>query len=280
MGETNMARIRTVKPDLFKHEDLFEAEIETGLPLRLAFIGLFTCCDREGRFKWRPRVLKLDVLPHDTVDFSRVLHALATRGFLVHYKVDGEEYGAIPTFLRHQTINNKETASVIPSPPKEALKNKDNSTREPRVNDATATREPRVDDASRGEGKGREGKGREGSSSAREPVTGKHRAIALTLLDRGKASISGWERKFLEDLCGKPSISAKMQATLDTIASKVGVNSDAIMAEWRNRLDVARRLRQWDAKWGAMPNSIGCVVPDEILQPGDGNGWTEWRAAS
>lgn len=118
------------------------------------------------------------------------------------------------------------------------------------------------------------------SSSAREPVTGKHRAIALTLLDRGKASISGWERKFLEDLCGKPSISAKMQATLDTIASKVGVNSDAIMAEWRNRLDVARRLRQWDAKWGAMPNSIGCVVPDEILQPGDGNGWTEWRAAS
>jgi hypothetical protein len=46
-----MGRIRTVKPELFQHGDLFDAEVESGFPLRLAFIGLFTCCDREGRFK-------------------------------------------------------------------------------------------------------------------------------------------------------------------------------------------------------------------------------------
>ena len=101
-----MARIRTVKPELFKHEELFELEEQTGLPIRIAFVGLFTCCDREGRFKWRPRALKLDVLPYDMVDFSRVLDALTTRGFVVKYEVDGEVFGEIPSFKRHQTINN------------------------------------------------------------------------------------------------------------------------------------------------------------------------------
>jgi hypothetical protein len=71
-----MARIRTVKPELFRHDSLFEAEQECQLPLRLAFIGLFTCCDREGRFRWRLRQLKLDVLPYDSIDF---FHACSTR---------------------------------------------------------------------------------------------------------------------------------------------------------------------------------------------------------
>jgi hypothetical protein len=90
-----LARIRTIKPEFFRHADLYEAEKETGLPLRLAFAGLWTAADREGRFKWRPRELKLDCLPHDDVDFSRVLDALTTRGWLVRYAVDGVEYGAI-----------------------------------------------------------------------------------------------------------------------------------------------------------------------------------------
>jgi hypothetical protein len=30
-----MSRIRTIKPDFFTHEDLFDAEQESGLPLRL-----------------------------------------------------------------------------------------------------------------------------------------------------------------------------------------------------------------------------------------------------
>lgn len=149
-----MARIRTVKPELFKHEELFELEEETGLPIRIAFVGLFTCCDREGRFKWRPRALKLDVLPYDMIDFSRVLDALTTRGFVVKYEVNGEAFGEIPSFKRHQTINNKEGASEIPAPPeKTSTYNKDS-----REGDATGTREPREGHATQGEGKGKEGK--------------------------------------------------------------------------------------------------------------------------
>jgi hypothetical protein len=112
-----MARIRTVKPELFRHEALFEAELETKLPLRISFIALFTVCDREGRFRWRPRQLKLDCLPYDEIDFSRVLYALATREFVVPYEVSGVKYGVIPSFTRHQVINNRESESVLPDIP-------------------------------------------------------------------------------------------------------------------------------------------------------------------
>ena len=114
-----MSRIRTVKPELFKHEDLFDAEQNSKLPLRLAFIGLFTVADCEGRFKWRPRTLKLDVLPHDFIDFAAVLNALERTGFLERYEVDGEAYGLIPSFTRHQIFQTKEQTrgSQFPPPP-------------------------------------------------------------------------------------------------------------------------------------------------------------------
>lgn len=132
-------RIRTVKPEFFTHDVLFDAEQETGLPLRLAFIGLWTCCDREGRFEWKPRPLKTYIMPYDDVDFPRVLDALATRGFVVGYACGGKKYGKIPTWKRHQVVNNRESPSDIPDIP-EVIDIDDESTRQPRVMDASATR--------------------------------------------------------------------------------------------------------------------------------------------
>jgi hypothetical protein len=153
-----MARIRTIKPGFFKHSALFDAEKETGLPLRLGYAGLWVCCDREGRFKWRPRELKLDALPFDDCDFSRVLDALASRGFLVKYESAGEVYGHIPTWRKHQFINNREAASEIPEPP--SIQSIDASiTRHCRVDHASDTR---LEGKEIGEGdKGREGDARE-----------------------------------------------------------------------------------------------------------------------
>lgn len=150
-----MGRIRTVKPELLKHEGLFELELETGLPIRIAFVGLFTICDREGRFKWRPRAIKLDVLPYDDCDFSRVLDALATRDFVRKYACGTEEFGFIPTFNKHQVINNRESDSDLPEPTESSYISM-SLTREARVDDAIVT--PLVHDQV--EGKGREGKGK------------------------------------------------------------------------------------------------------------------------
>jgi hypothetical protein len=109
-----MGRIRTVKPELFTHEGLFEAEDRCQLPLRLVFIGLFTCCDRAGRFRWQPRRLKLDILPYDSVDMAAILDGLAEAGFIIAYKVKEVVYGYIPTWSTHQRPNNKESKSQLP----------------------------------------------------------------------------------------------------------------------------------------------------------------------
>lgn len=152
-----MARIRTVKPELFRHDGLFELEAETDLPIRLTWCALPTVCDREGRFKWKPRQLKLDILPYDDIDFSRVLDALLSRGFIMKYQHDGKDYGWIPTFKTHQVINNRESASTLPSP-----EESEDITREQRVNDAS----PTPLDSTQGEGKGK-GKGREGEKEGK-----------------------------------------------------------------------------------------------------------------
>ena len=145
--DLSMARIRTVKPELFRHEDLYVAEKRTCLPLRLSFIGLFTVADREGRFKWRPNEIKLDVLPFDEgVDFSRVMDALVEHGFIVRYEVDGREYGCIPTFTEHQRINSHEADSTLPAP----------QCTEMHMHARALTPNAHV------EGKGKEGKGKEG----------------------------------------------------------------------------------------------------------------------
>jgi hypothetical protein len=143
-----MARIRTIKPEFFRHEDLFAAEKESGLPLRLVFAGLWTACDREGRFRWRPRALKLDILPYDDIDFFRVLEELAARGFVLRYATPLGECGCIPSWSRHQVINNREAESDLPPPDASA-------TRDARVNHASRT--PLVHAQGEGKRKGTEG---------------------------------------------------------------------------------------------------------------------------
>lgn len=176
-------RIRTVKPELFLHDRLFEAERSSGLPLRLAFIGIWCAADRAGRFKWEPRRIGAAILPYDGIDFSRVMDELEAGGWLVRYEVDGKTYGEVPSFTTHQLINNRESRSVIPENPSKI--------------DACPTRAPRVphapsdagrdadsdapSDAASGEGKGREGERKEEATArARELVKVWNAAVAGT----------------------------------------------------------------------------------------------------
>ena len=110
-------RIRTVKPEFFVHAEIADLEREIGLPVRLAYIGLWCAADRDGRFKWTPRRLGVQILPYDNVDFEVIMDALASSNFIEKYEVDGEVYGWVPSFHRHQVINNRELDSSIPSSP-------------------------------------------------------------------------------------------------------------------------------------------------------------------
>ena len=159
-----MGRIRTIKPEFFLHEELFDTEAESGLPTRLAFSGLFTIADREGRFIWKPRTLKAQILPHDNLDFEKVLLALRDGGFLIHYEVSGRQYGCITSFKRHQKINNRESSSTLPPPEDaEVIHNSDEATQRRCVHVQDA--EERKGTRKGKEGNKEQGKEREGEVS-------------------------------------------------------------------------------------------------------------------
>lgn len=111
-----MSRTRLIRPSFFKHSELFDAEQASGLPLRLAYAGLWTVADKAGRFAWKPRDIKADVLPHDTLDFGAILDVLHQHGFIVRYTFEGKHFGAIPSWSQHQHPHSTERASTLPSP--------------------------------------------------------------------------------------------------------------------------------------------------------------------
>ncbi len=294
-----MSRIRTIKPEFFTHEDLFEAELSTGLPLRLAYAGLWTQCDREGRFKWRPRPLKVAIMPYDDVDFSRVLDALRTRGFIVKYTSENGEYGCVPSWHHHQVINNREKGSALPAPPENIEQS-----------DASVTRAPRVDDAAQGEGKGREGKGKESLSETssddraksqkkypedfeafwvdypRTPNMSKAKAMTgWKKLDKAdRAACHQAVRPYKAFLASKPDHPVMHAVTFINERRFDGFAPEPLKplddAAWNKRLAYARRERKWDSgKWGPMPGKPGCGVPEHLKLSGDGADWGEWSAA-
>lgn len=144
-----MARIRSIKPEFFRHHELYLAEKESRLPLRVAFSGLWLCADKEGRFKWKPVQLKLDVLPYDDIDFSDVLNNLENTGFIKKYESGGKEYGWIPSFKEHQRITGSEATSEskLPCPP----------TTYEEINNKETIRKQQGNNKDDKEGKGREG---------------------------------------------------------------------------------------------------------------------------
>jgi hypothetical protein len=198
-----MGRIRTVKPETFLSEDLFDLERVSKVPVRLAYIGLWTVADREGRFEWKPRQLKAAILPHDQLDFAKVLDALERSGRLERYSVDGREYGWIRSWKRHQIVNNKERESVIPIAPGEAIPDCAEVTREDRDDDALSTRKERVPQGK--ERKAREERDGNGNGSRRGTDTPPAQPEGEGILREGEGCREGEGRRgtSTESLAGR-----------------------------------------------------------------------------
>jgi len=105
-----MARARNIKPGFFKNEDLAECSPWA----RLCFIGLWTLADRAGRLEDRPKRIKGELFPYDTVDVEPLLQELARYGFIERYETDGVRVIAIPKFADHQKPHSKEKPSELP----------------------------------------------------------------------------------------------------------------------------------------------------------------------
>ena len=107
-----MARARGIKPGFFKNEELVELPFEA----RLLFIGLWTLADREGRTEDRPKRIKMEIFPADSVDVDDLLNQLAATGMLVRYSHGGEQFLQIVNFVKHQNPHRDERPSTIPAP--------------------------------------------------------------------------------------------------------------------------------------------------------------------
>lgn len=164
-----MARIRTIKPDFFRHENLQDLEAANpGNYIMLVFAALWGHCDKAGHFVWKPRTLKLDILPFLDFDMSTTLNLLTDGGFIRKYAVNGKEYGEIPTFAEHQRVTGKEAQEPAkhPGPNGEAsVKHSGVPTDEEGGNSGEALE----NQSGEQEGKGKEGERKGVEASARSP---------------------------------------------------------------------------------------------------------------
>lgn len=107
-----MARARNIKPAFFTNDELSELE-----PLaRILFIGMWTIADFKGCFEYKPKRLKVQILPYDDCNIEQLVSALDKSGFISIYSVQGQRYIKVINFSKHQNPhkNEREGGSAIP----------------------------------------------------------------------------------------------------------------------------------------------------------------------
>lgn len=110
-----MARIRTLKPDIWTDEKF--ALLSTGA--KLLFIGAISTADDAGRIRAHPALLKATVLPLDRAtpqDITKWLRELEAASMIGLYQVRGEALAQLVNWAKHQRIDNASRARSLPGP--------------------------------------------------------------------------------------------------------------------------------------------------------------------
>ena len=241
-----MSRIRSVKPDFFIHEELQDLEVQhPGFYPMFVYQGLWLQCDSNGVFPWRPRQLKLYILPFIPFDMETTLDILSNAGYLIRYKADGKEYGHIPTFKIHQRLSGKEATEgeKYPVPPCEAFEKKESFT-ETKENQQDMNREA----TGKQQGSSGEATGKQWGSSGEIPD------VQEMEMEMSKEEIKN--TSYFSAELNKPSSTgneepAVIAIPLITKDSEFNVNA-SMVTEWQSAypcVDVMqelRNIRQWN----------------------------------
>jgi hypothetical protein len=110
-----MARNRTISPDFWTWEAIIDCKPMT----RLLFIGLWTFADDGGVQPLRPRTIRMQVFPGDTIENHRMramIDELAAHGLVRIYEVDGVEYVAIVAWDQIQRVGKHARRRYPPLP--------------------------------------------------------------------------------------------------------------------------------------------------------------------
>ena len=107
-----MARIRTVKPELFSSSTLAQVDVQA----RLLFIAMFTFADDAGRLLDIPRQILGNCFPHDegisSEDINEWLEQLVEIGAIRRYKAGGKNCIDFPEWISHQKISHPGTSHI------------------------------------------------------------------------------------------------------------------------------------------------------------------------
>ncbi|MCM2392036.1 hypothetical protein [Streptomyces albipurpureus] len=119
-----MARIRTIKPEIWESEDIASVSVTA----TLTFIGLLTQADDEGRHRDHAAIIagRLWALrqEHTPAHVARDLEELAVAGLICRYTgCDGRTYLHIVTWEKHQRID-RPSASRLPRCPQHQMSRK------------------------------------------------------------------------------------------------------------------------------------------------------------
>lgn len=106
-----MSRIRTIKPEFWRHEDLSELPE----PTHMLAAALLNYSDDEGYFNANPGLIKGECLPlrEPSVSIHDSLIRLANIGYIeLGSGADGKHYGRVVAFSEHQRINRKTPSKI------------------------------------------------------------------------------------------------------------------------------------------------------------------------
>lgn len=106
-----MGRIRTIKPEFWRHEDLSALPEAT----HMLAAALLNYADDEGFFNANPALIKAECCPirEPSVSIHDSLIALAKIGFIrLGTASDGKRYGEVKNFLDHQRINRPTPSKI------------------------------------------------------------------------------------------------------------------------------------------------------------------------
>lgn len=110
-----MPRIRTVKPEMPEDEKLGQVSRDA----RLTFMLLITRCDDHGRFRAAYPLLRGSLFPYDddvtAKDVEAWVGELVDLGMVRLYRKDGETFGCLVNWAKHQRIDNA-ARSNLPAP--------------------------------------------------------------------------------------------------------------------------------------------------------------------
>lgn len=105
-----MARIRSIHPGFFTDE----AVVSVSAGARVLLLGIWTQCDDQGVFEWKPVTLKMRVLPADNYEVEELLDELAGANIVKKLEVGGASFGLVRNFRKWQRPKKPNSVYVLP----------------------------------------------------------------------------------------------------------------------------------------------------------------------